>query len=99
MSQKPEADFPLDFVEDFWARSRGRHDGERGSGVRQRGRWVRDPARNEPDHPAAFCHRSKLNQPRMVEMTQPVNLALGVLKREAFFFQTSPIATSYNGLD
>jgi hypothetical protein len=33
----------------------------------------------------------------MVEMTQPVNLALGVLNREAFFFQTSPIATSYKG--
>ena len=44
------------------------------------------------------CHRSKLNQPRMVEITQPVNLALGVLNREAFFFQTSPIATSYDGL-
>jgi hypothetical protein len=33
----------------------------------------------------------------MVEMTQPVNSTQSSVKREAFFFRTSPISTSYNG--
>jgi len=33
----------------------------------------------------------------MVEMTQPVNSTQSAVKREAFFFRTSPISTSYNG--
>jgi hypothetical protein len=37
------------------------------------------------------CHGSESDQPRMVEMTQPVNSAQGAVKREAFFFQTSPL--------
>jgi hypothetical protein len=45
-----------------------------------------------------YCHRSKSNQPQMVEMTQPVNSTHSAEKREAFFFRTSPISTSYNGL-